>query len=126
MDIIKEISRRCEAAQGCGLEDMSKVIGEMVVEINGEKKYLTCVWISVAGDGLSMEISSVPILDYYMDDETFSDELEDVQCSDDYESYLVDINEAYTGDYEEQFSTLQKIVVERAKEEGFLEDWMYR
>ena len=116
---IKEISRRCEADETGGMDGCAQVIAEMVVEVDGVRKYLTCVWVSLASEDLSMEITEKPTLDLYMDLDTYSDDLEEIQCSEfDYEG--VGIDEEYTGPYQEQFAILRKMVIDRAKKEEFL------
>ena len=120
---INEISRRCESHESfgmaCGPMAMDVVIGEMVLEVNGETKYLTCEWISEAYDSLCFEITNVPIWDYFIDDESDVDELDEIRSADDSEMIDGNLVDEFDGPYQLQLEALRKIVIDKVKEEGF-------
>lgn len=112
---IKEIGRRCEFANiDGGMDGIDASTAEMEIEEDGVVKYLTCLWVSEASDGLCCEVSDVSIWDSYMtnkDPDEFEDLLEWKESHTEY-CESTDLDEEYTGEYQEQFSILQKMVLE--------------
>lgn len=121
--MIKELSRRCDIGEsGGGPFSITAVVADMLIDEDGEKKYLTCCWVSEAPEDLSFEVSTKELYPFYLDLDYEDDELtgDDAKASVT-ETYLSAEGE-YTGKYKTSYRVLEKLVMDKVKEEDLLWD----
>ena len=132
--MLKELSRRCEVGENggmaCGPVFSTAVVSEMLVEEDGNRKYLTLCWVSEADDCVSFEVSEKPLAPYYLDlnyeaDDENSLDAAKATVSEEY----VSGDEEYEGLYKKQYEQLLKMLKDKMVEEELFDpkedDWMF-
>lgn len=57
--IIREIKRRCDYGEnGGGPYSITSSVADMLINEDGERKYLTCCWVDEVPDAITFEVST--------------------------------------------------------------------
>ena len=121
---MREIRRSCEynlsEGKACGPFAIGAVVAEIVVEDGGKEKYLTMCWINEVSDGVSLEVTDKSIKKYLLDLDESQEELDEIRKNGTVQSFEFD--EEYNGEYKEQYKELLKMIQNKRKEEGLMDE----